>query len=65
MTSLAERATMSSFDVTDGTNAHHEVTPGTPPVARPNGVALSVDVRGNGNSVVALSFLPDVSPHQT
>ena len=63
MTSLAEGVTMGSFDVTDGTNAHHKVTPGHHQLQGTLGVALSVDTRGDGDNVVASSFLPRcVSP---
>ena len=60
MTFLAEKVTMSNFDVTDGTNTprmipmHHKLQ-GT------LGVALPVNARGNGNSVVVILALM-VSP---
>ena len=50
---------MSSFDMTDGTNAHHEVTPGHHQLQGTLGVALSVDTRGDGDSVVPRHYCLD------
>ena len=50
---------MSSFNVTDGSSAHLEVTPGYHQLQGTLGVALSVDTRGDGDSVVASSFCLD------
>ena len=57
MTSLALKVTMSNFDVTDGTNAPR-MTPEHHQLQGTLSVVLPVNAREDGNSVVALSFLP-------